>query len=153
MSVFVDLSSEQLDPESIMTFVKAHVKNRPEGDLLFKVSRRALELYCGEKPKDAVAVSKEELKQLNEALGGSFTAAAFLKRAVHKCEACGRVLTFFDFFQSGRKHHGHDYISGLLGKEGYHLHIQKRANKLEIDCTQCGTKNVLTPGGYDGPNY
>ncbi len=153
MSAFVDLSSEQLNPESIVSFVRAHVKNRPTEDLLFKVSRRTLELYCGNKPEDAITVSNQELAQLNESLKGSFNARDFLKRSIHKCTACGRVLTFFDFFQAGSKRHGSDYISSLLGKDGYHLHVQKRDNKLEIACTQCGVKNVLAPGGYDGPNY
>ena len=153
MSVLVDLSSEQLDPQSVVSFVKSHVKNRPDQDLLFKVSKRTLDLYCGNKPQDVIKVSADELAKLNASLGGSFQAGDFIKRAVHKCQSCGRTFTFFDFFQSGQKHHGGSYINSLLGKGGHHIHIQKKNNKLEIECTQCGTKNVFTPGGYDGPEY
>ena len=110
-------------------------------------------MFCGDKPKNAIKVSKKELQQLNSSLGGSFKASQFIKRTAHECLDCGRTFTFFDFYQSGRKRHGDGYMVDLFGGGGYHIHIQKRDKKLALECTARGTTNTFTPGGYDGPDY
>ncbi len=153
MSVSVDLSSAELHPESVVRFIKAHVTDRPDQDLLFKVSPQTLELYCGQKPANAIPVSADELLKLNAALHGSYKANEFLKRAAHLCSKCGRTFTFFDFFETGRAHHGEAYIDRVLGDGASYVHIQKRDNKIPVVCTNCGTTNVLAPEGYDGPQY
>jgi hypothetical protein len=153
MSVVIDLSSEHLDPKAVVALAKAHVKSRPVEDILIKVSPRALQLYCGKKPANAVKVSKQELASLNQSLNGSFRANQFLKRAVQKCSECGRTFTFFDFFESGRKLHGEGYLTELFSGKGSHIHIQKRGKNLTIQCTACGTTNTVAARPYDGPEY
>ena len=153
MSLFVDLSNEQLNPKAVVALAKAHVKQRPDEDILFKVSRRALQLYCGKKPTNAVKVSKQELDSLNQSIGGAFKANQFLKRQIQRCTNCRRTFTFFDFFESGRQQHGDGYLTKLFSGEGSHIHIQKRGKKLNIKCTGCGTSNTVAARGYDGPEY
>lgn len=152
MAVSVDLSSERLSTNAVVALLKAHVKAPPKEDLLFKVSQRAFKAFCI-RPKDAVRVSKKELAQLNKALRGSFTAGDFTKWRHQKCAACGKLLTFFDFFQSGRKRHGDGYITDLFGTADHYVHLQPRGRRIAVECTQCGKKNLVLSDGYDGPNY
>ncbi len=153
MAVYVDLSFESLNPNSVARLVKEHVTNQPSEDMLVKVSRRAYHLVCGAHPSGAVKVSRQELRELNAFLKRSLSAKAFTMRRRVKCSKCGRVLTFYDLFRSGRARHGDEHVASWFSGKGYHVHIQKRGRKLPIKCTSCGTINVLATAGYDGPEY
>src|SRR5579862_1412695 len=112
MSVFVDLSAEQLSPEAVVALIRAQCATSSVEDILFNVSHRTLALFCGQKPSDAVEVSESELAKLNDTLRGAFSVQDFLVRTKYTCTGCAKTLTFFDFFESGREVHGDD----LMGK-------------------------------------
>jgi hypothetical protein len=153
MAIHVDLSVAELQPTSVLSLMEAHVRNRPPEDILFKVSKRTLDLYRRRRPKGAVTVSPDEVDKLNEFLGKSHRAQDYALWKKHKCSKCKRVLTFYDVFESGRKRHGDEYVRQVLGGDEYHLHIQKRGQALQVDCKACGLTNSLVRAGYDGPEY
>lgn len=146
----VDLTASVLNPESIVSFVNAHLAERPSQDILFKVSRETFELYRKGLPP-GLPVSQQEADELNAFLDRSWSVDEYIMRERSECSGCGRVLTFYDFFQSGRKRHGDAMVMRWLAGSECVLHIRKDA-RAEVACTACNTLNLVI-AGYDGPNY
>ncbi len=150
MTVHVDLS--RLIPAAAQSLVEAHVAKPQAEDLLFKVSKPVFRSCLRRRPKNAVKVSAEELQELNAFLGKSRKAGDYAVWKKVACSNCGKVLTFFDLFQSGRSKHGDDYVRKYLGGSEQHIHVLKRGGKMDITCSRCSATNVELLG-YDGPEY
>ncbi|HXP92764.1 MAG TPA: hypothetical protein VN905_04790 [Candidatus Binatia bacterium] len=153
MAIHVDLSATDLNASAVTSFIKDHTVQRPAQDILFKVTPEVFDLVCvARHSSGGVAVSEQELAELNSFLKSSWTTNDFRMRAPIACSNCGRTLTFYDFFHSGRKRHGDEFVSKyLLG--GNFVHVQRRGQALDLVCTACGTANVIIEAGYDGPQY
>lgn len=150
MTIQVDLS--RLIPAAAEKLVQAHVAKPQAEDLLFKVSKSVFRSCLRRRPKNAVKVSPEELRELNTFLGKSRRANDYAVWKEVPCSNCGKTLTFFDIFQSGRSRHGDDYVKKFLGGTEQHVHVLKRGGKMDVTCTKCSTRNVVILG-YDGPEY
>jgi len=151
--MMVDLTSQELNSAAVVGFIRAHVTKRPSHDILFKVSRVVHKMYCGKKPAKAVKVSKDELAKLNVFVKRSLRSSDFLLRKRVKCAQCGKVLTFYDLFESGRQEHGDERVGSWFDGVTCYVHIQARGRKTIVKCTSCGEFNELLLAGYDGPNY
>jgi hypothetical protein len=153
MSIYIDLSSEKLNPRSVARFTRDLANSGTHEDILVKVSKRAHQLACLRPRSQGVPVSKQELHRLNRFLKRSLKANDFVMRKAVKCRRCGRILTFYDLFETGRKLHGDKHMTLYLAAGGYHVHIQKSGQKFPINCTACGALNIVARLGYDGPDY
>jgi len=150
MAIHVDLS--ELQSAAVEQLIRAHVVKPQAQDVLFKVSKKVFGSCLRQRPKSAVAVSAEELKELNEFLGKSRRAVDYSVWKRIRCSNCKKMLTFYDIFCSGRKLHGDSYIKRFLGGDEYHIHVQRRGGKMEVTCAACSTVNLVVTG-YDGPEY
>lgn len=153
MAIYIDVSSENLNPKSVTRFVRALQNDRPAEDVLLRVSQRVYKAACLAGRSRGVKVSASELQKLNQVLGKPLKRDDFVLRKSIKCRKCSRSLNFYDFFESGRGVHGDAHLAKFLSAGAYHVHIQKRGQKFAITCTECGTKNVISRVGYDGPDY
>jgi hypothetical protein len=149
-ALHVDLSTSVLNSGAVVRFVKEHLADRPSQDLLFKVSPETYELYRKELPP-CVKVSQLEANELNAFLDRSWSIDDYVMRERSECFKCGRVLTFYDMFHSGRKRHGDGMVMQSLAGNEYILHVRK-SEQAEVACTSCGTLNLVN-AGYDGPEY
>ena len=150
MAIHIDLS--ELHPGAVEDMIKAHVSKPLQQDLLFKVSKESFRYCLKRRPKNSIKVSADELNKLNQFLGKARSTKDYAVWKNIKCSQCGKQLTFYDIFETGRKKHGDDYVKRLLAGEEYHVHIQKRGSKMEVACTGCSTLNLVL-AGYDGPEY
>jgi hypothetical protein len=154
----VDLSSPGLQPDAVVSFVLSHTEPRPGENILFKVSQEAFEAYLGDLPR-AVVVPQEEADAINEFLDAAWPRETFFLTGYAECTNCGRTLTFYDLFVSGRKRHGDALMRRILSGSEFHLQVAGREARQEIDCTNCGELNVLTLDGdgayqhYSGSGY
>jgi hypothetical protein len=156
MSVHVDLSAPELRPQAVLDFIFSLRKDRPTKNLLLKVSPKTFSLFARQLPKDAVKVSKEEAAKINRFLGQSWPASAYAIRGQVKCSKCKRLLTFYDIFMTGRKEHGDEFIKRTLAGSEFHLQLAGRDQRLEVECTACGTLNRLAakpPKHYCSKKY
>jgi len=138
MVALVDLSAPVLHPDSVIRLIKEHAAERPPSNILFRVSRETSELYRQGWPKDLVFVSPEEAARLNAFLGQSWQPQDYAMGSRHQCQKCGRLLTFYDVFESGRKRHGDRRMKEILGANEYHLQVAGQEQSAEIQCTKCG---------------
>lgn len=153
MAIHVDLSAGDLDAAAVVSFIKHHATHRPAQDILFKVSPEVFDLACvARHSSGGVTVSEHELAELNSFLHSAWTTNDFRMRTATVCSHCGRTLTFYDFFHSGRKRHGDELVSQYL-MSGNFVHVQRQGQALDLVCTACGTANVVVEAGYDGPQY
>lgn len=152
MALHFDLSANELRPASVFEFIRKHATAPPGQDLLFKVGPKTFELFRKKRPKGAVTVSAAEARKLNAFLGKNRRASDYAIWKKTKCKNCGRELTFFDVFESARQRHGDKHVKHILGGSEHHVHIQKKGQELEVNCTACGTHHRLLTG-YDGPEY
>jgi len=159
--VHVDLSSPELDSTAVLQLIKEHGHKRPAANILFKVSQRTFNLYQQSVPEKVVTVSEAEAEEMNKFLDRSWQVSDYVVGERVPCSNCGRVLNFYDVFQSGRKQHGDDYLRQILGGEEYHLHVAKKDQTLDVECTACGALNNIfvvsedasTHGSYCSPKY
>lgn len=152
MAIHLDLSATELKPASVHEFIRKHAAAPPSQDLLFKVGPKTFDLFRKKRPKGAVTVSAAEATKLNAFLGKKCKPSDYAIWKKTKCKNCSRELTFYDVFESARRRHGDESIKRILGGSGHHVHIQKKGQELEVDCTACGTHQRLL-AGYDGPEY
>jgi ribosomal protein S27E len=154
MALHVDISARELDPSAVLEFIRRHTVERPSQNLLFKVNEETFRLHQQELV-DVVAVSPEEAAELNAELGLSASPADYLISGQEwRCSNCGRYLTFYDVFQSGKPKHDNDFFRVFLATEAYHVQVARENSQLDVNCTNCGTINKLTaPAHYTGPHY
>jgi hypothetical protein len=88
-----------------------------------------------------VTVSKAEAEEINKFLNRSWKAKEYGLAGRFSCSNCGRVLTFYDVFQSGRRQHGDELLKRILGGDEFHLQVAKRGQTIDIECTACHTLN------------
>ena len=152
MVTTIDLSATELRPDSVVGLIREHAANPGSKQILFKVSHEVLSRFRAGQPP-GVNVSSQEANEINQFAGLSATLNEYSVSQSHACTKCGRNLTFYDVFQSGRKQHGDEYIRGMIAGGGYHIQVHRRDSKLKVECTQCGTVNVLDDGCYKCSGY
>jgi hypothetical protein len=152
MTIHVDLSPSRLIPSAVLRFVKEHAASRPPENMLFRVNREVFELYTKDLPK-TITVSQEEADKIGEFLGTTVSADNFTLTGRENCSYCGRTLTFYDFFETGRKRHGDAFMRRFLGGGEYHIQVAGENGQIEVDCANCGTLNRMLPNGHGVTHY
>ena len=100
-----------------------------------------------------INVTKEEAEKINKVVGATWSAHDYFLSESFPCSNCSRELTFFDVFETGRKLHGDSLIKQAITGD-YILQINKRGQKIEANCSACGTSNILPdPTKYGGGAY
>jgi len=70
MTVHIDLSAAQLDPESVLRFIFDHKAKGPKENMLFTISRKTFQKYRSTLDTKAwVKVSKKEADRINTLTG------------------------------------------------------------------------------------
>jgi hypothetical protein len=152
MVTVIDLSAKDLRTNSVVALIRQHAANPGPRQILFKVSSGVLSRFRAGQPA-GINVSAEEAREINKVVGISANRKEYRFTKKHMCKHCGRRLTFFDVFQSGRKRHGDKYIRDVIAGDGYHIQVHRRNSKLDVTCTQCGAQNALDDGCYRCINY
>jgi len=147
MTIYADLSPSGLLPAAVLRLVREHADSRPPENILFKVNKEVFDLYIRELP-ELVSVSQEEATKINMFLGTAATANSFTVTDRKYCSNCGRTLTFYDLFETGRKRHGDAFVRRFLAGGEHHIQVAARNQTIEADCTNCGTLNLIPAESY-----
>ncbi|MBV8068095.1 MAG: hypothetical protein JO113_08955 [Candidatus Eremiobacteraeota bacterium] len=150
MAIFVDLSAEQLLPDAVVALIENQASHPGPDQLLFKVSKPVHDKFQRQRPL-GFGVTREEAREIN-AFAGVNHSGYFVSKS-HKCNSCGRELTFYDIFKTGLKFHGTDYVQRFIGGTDYHIQVHKANSTLDVECTVCKTLNVLEHGCYSCDTY
>ena len=146
MTIYADLSPAGLLPSAVLRFVQEHAASRPQENILFKVNRPVFELFLGALPK-SVMVSQDEANKIGAFLGAPVSVDGFTLTKAAYCSNCTRALTFYDFFETGRKRHGDGFMMRFLAGGEHHIQVAGKNENIEVDCTNCGTLNVMVLNG------
>ena len=153
MTIYVDLSHVELSPPSVVQFIEEQAAHKLRQSLLFKVSRDALTQYRTKLPSESIVkLSQDEVDEINSHVKNSWTVNDWVVRDHIPCRSCGRILNFYDVFQTGRKRHGNEYVVRFLTGREFHVLIRRYGDTIEVDCTSCDTSNKLFVA-YDGASY
>ena len=150
MATFIDLSTEDLHTDAVITLIRDHASHPGPKELLFKVSRDTHDRFHGEHT-EGVNVSSEEAAEIDEFAGITHKKYMIGKR--HECVSCGRLITFYDIFKTGRKVHGDAYLKQFIGGSGYHIQVHRLNPVLRVECAGCGTPNQFDNGCYECDTY
>jgi hypothetical protein len=143
MARHVDLSAPELHPAAVLRFIREHTDERPPMNVLFKVSEETFREYRPDGFEYAILVSEEEAAEMNEFLQQSWLPEDYRMDTRIECPRCGRLLNFYDVYQTGRKRHGDTFIKETLAGGNYHVQVADANEVIEIDCTACGTRTTL----------
>jgi hypothetical protein len=145
MARHVDLSAPELQPDAVVNFIEAHAKDRPSSNVLFRISQEALDLFGSRKQGESVPASTEETQTMNEFLGKEWQPSDYLMDSRIECSSCGRVLTFYDVFETARQsQHSDAFLQRVLASGEPSLQVAGRDENFEIRCTGCGTLNNIS---------
>jgi hypothetical protein len=128
MATYADLGPCGLLPSAVLRCVQEHASYRPPENILFKVTNEVVELYARNLPK-AVAVSRQGADKTNAFLVPIWSAYECTLTSRVLCSNCGRILTFYDVLESGRKRHGDAHSQRFLGDGEYHIQIAAKKAK------------------------
>lgn len=149
----IDLSSPSLRPDAVIMLIQDHARNPGPQQLLFKVSEEVHQRFRAANQDQMIDVTPTEALEISRFAGLEEGSQAYQIGKRHECTQCGRVITFYDIFKTGRKHHGDDYLRRFIGGEGYHIQVHQINPVLEVECAKCGLVNRFDDGCYQCGNY
>jgi hypothetical protein len=159
MAVHVDLSEPELDPEAVASLVVAQTQRRPSQNVLFKVSRETFNVFREQqlRGRDPVRASDEETLEMNQFLENDWDPSDYIMGVRSECSNCGRLLSFYDVFSSGRERHGDDFLRRILSGSEFHLQVAEAHQETKISCSNCGSETTFNADDaghtYHSGNY
>src|SRR5687768_9731208 len=114
MTIRIDLSSYELNPDAVVEFIRAHTTIRPTENILFTVSPATFVLYRQGYHSTYVRASPQETAEMNAFLSVSWMEDDYRLDDGVVCQHCKRVLTFYDLFKSGLRRHGDQHMKTTL---------------------------------------
>jgi hypothetical protein len=148
VATFVDVSASQLDSAAVLRLIRHHTEHRGAESIFFKVDKPTFDAFADARPH-VVEVSPEEASTINAFLGASCSTSDYTLDREIACAGCGRRLTFYDVFETGRGKHGDDHLRRFMAGGDYHIQALPKDFVLDVTCSNCGAVNHVT----DCPSY